>query len=141
MIAIYQAQNSIDAHLLRGLLAQRGIRARVTGEFLQGGAGELPAGGVVSVMVDEDHAELARSVVREFEDNMRIDPDWEEAGWQIETHALADAERREHRDAFRRTRLFESPEPDTEYWLWTGAAGLAAIALAGWMLHQLQLAT
>jgi hypothetical protein len=137
MIVIYQALNSIDAHLLRGLLAQRGVHAAVAGEFLQGGAGELPAGGVVSVVVAADDVDLARSVVREFEDNMRVDPDWEEAGWQIEAHALADADRRELRDASRRSPLFESPEVDMQYWLWTGVAGMAAIALAGWVLHQL----
>lgn len=136
MIVIYQAQNSIDAHLLRGLLAQRGVQAGIAGEFLQGAAGELPAGGVISVMVAGEDSELARTVVREFEDNMRIDADWEEAGWQIDAQAVTE-DRRERGEAPRRPRLFESPEVDTEYWLWTGAAALAAIALAGWILHQL----
>lgn len=137
MVVIYQAQNSIDAHLLRGLLAQRGIDAGVAGEFLQGGAGELPAGGVVSVTVAEDEAELARTVVSEFEDNMRTDPDWEAAGWQVETHTVGETDRGERGEPLHRNRLFESPDFDRQYWLWTGAAGLGAIALAGWILHRL----
>lgn len=142
MIVVYQAQNSIDAHLLRGMLEQRGITASVTGEFLQGGAGELPAGGVVGVSVADADAESARQVVNEFETNLQTEVDWDEAGWQIESHTLPDAgrdgDRPGSRGGGRESPLFESPEFDRQYWLWTGAASLAAIALVGWVLYRLQ---
>ena len=44
MKVIYQAENAIDANLLKGWLEQDGIMAFVNGEFLQGGVGELPQG-------------------------------------------------------------------------------------------------
>jgi hypothetical protein len=53
MRIVYRAANIVDAHLVRGVLETHGIRAFVTGEFLTGGAGELPAAGLVSVMVSD----------------------------------------------------------------------------------------
>ncbi len=67
LIAIYEAETSVDAHLLRGLLEQRGVPAHVVGEYLQGGVGELPAFGLVRVLVAEEHAGEAREVVEAFE--------------------------------------------------------------------------
>lgn len=51
------------AHMLDG----HGIAAHVLGEQLQGGVGELPAGGFIKLMVaDEDHAQ-ARALILEWE--------------------------------------------------------------------------
>jgi len=50
------------------LLQQSGIRGHVEGEYLQGGIGELPAAGLVNVVVEDDEqAERARAVIREWE--------------------------------------------------------------------------
>ena len=58
MRRVYQAENTIDAHLVRGALEQYGIPAWVFGDYLTGGVGELPAFGLVEVHVaDERHAE------------------------------------------------------------------------------------
>lgn len=58
MRRVYQAENSIDAHLVRGALEQYGIPAWVFGDYLTGGVGELPVFGLVEVHVaDERHAE------------------------------------------------------------------------------------
>lgn len=49
------------------LLQQQGLQGRVDGEYLQGGVGELPAAGLVRVVVDEADYEAARAVVTAFE--------------------------------------------------------------------------
>jgi hypothetical protein len=53
MRIVYQAENVIDAHLVKGALEAAGIPAHVAGEFLTGAIGELPALGLVNVMVPE----------------------------------------------------------------------------------------
>ena len=42
MKKIYSAATLPDAHLVRGLLGQAGIEAKVFNEKLQGGMGEIP---------------------------------------------------------------------------------------------------
>lgn len=57
MKTLYQAANAVEAHMILDLLRQEGITGHVLGEHLQGAVGELPAAGLVRVMVDEaDHA-------------------------------------------------------------------------------------
>lgn len=66
MRRVYQAENSIDAHLVRGALEHHGIPAFVFGDYLAGGIGELPVFGLIEVHVaDERHAE-AEAFVREL---------------------------------------------------------------------------
>ncbi|MGB5225179.1 MAG: DUF2007 domain-containing protein [Arenicellales bacterium] len=67
MTKIYSAQNAIDAHIVKGMLEQQGIQARVNGEYLQGGIGELPLIGLVTVSVAEEDYEKALEVLREYE--------------------------------------------------------------------------
>lgn len=67
MRTIYRAENLIDAHLVRGALEQAGIAAFVTGEYLTGAAGQLPAFGLVEVRVAEVEQAAAESVVRAVE--------------------------------------------------------------------------
>ena len=67
MTKIYSAQNAIDAHIVKGMLEQQGIQARVNGEYLQGGIGELPLIDLVTVSVAEEDYEKALEVVREYE--------------------------------------------------------------------------
>ena len=82
MKVIYQAENAIDANLLKGLLEQDGIMAFVSGEYLQGGVGELPMGGLITVSVTETELEAAMRIVADFqkintapvEDETRWDP-------------------------------------------------------------------
>ena len=49
------------------LLQQSGIPGHVEGEYLQGGIGELPAAGLVNVVVADEQAERARAVIRDWE--------------------------------------------------------------------------
>lgn len=67
MKTVYVATNSLDAHVVRGLLESRGIEAIVLGDYLQGGIGELPAFGVVEVRIPETEYDAARAVVAEYE--------------------------------------------------------------------------
>lgn len=67
MKTVYVAQNSIEAHLVRGLLESHDIGAIVLGDYLQGGMGELPAFGVVEVRVDESDYDAARALIVEYE--------------------------------------------------------------------------
>lgn len=67
MKSVYTAQNSIDAHLVKGLLSNHGIDALVTGDFLQGGLGELPAFGLVEVRVSPQDESRARAIIHAFE--------------------------------------------------------------------------
>jgi hypothetical protein len=67
MKRIYQAANSIEAHMIVHLLGQTGISAHIQGEHLQSGAGELPLGNLVAVAVADEDAEAATTIVREWE--------------------------------------------------------------------------
>jgi len=66
MRAIYEPAHSIEANLIVGLLQQFGIEAHIAGEYLQGGAGELPAFGLMRVMVADCDAEAARQLIEEW---------------------------------------------------------------------------
>ncbi|MDP2247248.1 MAG: DUF2007 domain-containing protein, partial [Nitrosomonadales bacterium] len=66
MRSIYEPAHSIEANLIVDLLNQIGIKAHIAGEYLQGGAGELPAFGVMRVMVEDKDAESARQLIDEW---------------------------------------------------------------------------
>jgi len=67
MKTVFEASNGVEAHMMLHLLQQQGLQGRVDGEYLQGGVGELPAVGLVRVVVDEADYEAARAVVVAFE--------------------------------------------------------------------------
>ena len=67
MVRIYEAANSTEAHIVRGLLESRGIQSRVEGEYLQGAMGELPAAGLAAVSVEEDDVEEALRLIGEYD--------------------------------------------------------------------------
>jgi Putative prokaryotic signal transducing protein len=51
MRALYDAENVVDAHLVKHALEAAGISAFIRGEYLTGALGELPMHGVVQVCV------------------------------------------------------------------------------------------
>ncbi|GAB3731383.1 DUF2007 domain-containing protein [Luteimonas pelagia] len=63
MQVVYEAAHLVDAHLVRHALEAAGIPAHVRGEALVGGIGELPAGGLVAVLVPAAAWPEARAVV------------------------------------------------------------------------------
>lgn len=67
MIEVYGPQNNLEAYLLQGLLAQHGVESQLQGEYLQGGMGELPMAGNVSLMVAPEQAGKARELLAQYE--------------------------------------------------------------------------
>ncbi|MCQ9374083.1 DUF2007 domain-containing protein [Methyloversatilis sp. XJ19-13] len=67
MKTLYEAASLVEAHLLKDLLAQEGVPAVIHGEFLQGGMGELPAAGLIRLMVDDHHYGAGRAVIERWE--------------------------------------------------------------------------
>ena len=63
MKTLYQAANAVEAHMLLDLLKQEGISGHIFGEHLQGAIGELPANGLVRLVVDEGDYASARTVI------------------------------------------------------------------------------
>ncbi len=51
MKIVYQAENIIDANLVKNALEAAGIVSFVSGQYLTGAAGELPLNALVNVMV------------------------------------------------------------------------------------------
>lgn len=67
MIKIYEAANGVDAHLICNLLQNEGLHARIDGEYLQGGIGDLQASGLVRVMIEESELEQGREIIHSWE--------------------------------------------------------------------------
>jgi hypothetical protein len=70
MVVVYEAENAIEAHMLRARLAQTGIAAEISGEYLLGALGDLPARDLVRLLVPEEDFAEARAVVADFEDDL-----------------------------------------------------------------------
>lgn len=71
----YEATNSIEAYILKGLLETYEINAFVQGEHLHSGAGELPMSGFVRVVVDNADYENARKIIQDWENALPINTD------------------------------------------------------------------
>lgn len=68
-VAIYKAENPIEAHLIRGLLEAEAIPVRLSGEALVGAIGELPTDvGQLEVLVPRGYSVRARGLVQAYED-------------------------------------------------------------------------
>jgi len=63
----YRAESLIDAHLVKDALERADIPAFVSGEYLTGAVGQLPALDYVAVLVPEASLPVAERVVREVE--------------------------------------------------------------------------
>ena len=67
MHTIYRAENLFDAHLVKDALEHADIPAFISGEYLTGAVGQLPAMDYIAVMVPESSVEIASGIVREVE--------------------------------------------------------------------------
>jgi len=76
VIRLCTAANLPEAHLLRHLLAEAGIRARILNEHAQGGTGELPFTQTWPELWLEDERDLVRAdeVRRRFEQARELPP-------------------------------------------------------------------
>jgi hypothetical protein len=72
MVKIYNARDTIEAHIIRGMLKAHGIEAYVNGFYLQGGVGDLAAHDYASVSVGNNDVDQARKLVKEY-DNQEIE--------------------------------------------------------------------
>ena len=71
---VYECTLAVEAHMICDLLSQAGISARIEGEFLQSGGGELPLGNLVKVRVDPARAAEAREVIADWEKQQPVEP-------------------------------------------------------------------
>ncbi|WP_233841134.1 DUF2007 domain-containing protein [Dyella sp. 2HG41-7] len=67
MRIVYRAQNLIDAHLVKDALEGADVPAFISGEYLTGGVGQLPALDYVAVLVPESSVDVAEKIVREID--------------------------------------------------------------------------
>lgn len=63
MQCVYNAADLIDAHLVLHRLQDAGITAQVLGQYLTGGIGELPLGGYLRVVVDDQDFDAAMAAL------------------------------------------------------------------------------
>lgn len=70
LVKLYSAEDSIEAHLLKHMLEQQEIPVYITGEHLESGIGELPAGGIVDVWVIDEFLADAEEVLEDFFDTL-----------------------------------------------------------------------
>jgi hypothetical protein len=75
MQRIYEAANSLEAHMIVHMLTEAGLQAHIQGEHLQSGAGELPLGGLVGVAVEDEDVSAASRLIREWEARTVSPPD------------------------------------------------------------------
>ena len=73
MMTVYHASNSIEAYLIKNLLEQQEIAAYVFGDYLQGGVGEIPAIGLVTVNVSHSDYTRAKEIVDEWDASVIIE--------------------------------------------------------------------
>jgi uncharacterized protein YdbL (DUF1318 family) len=66
MQRIYEPQDLMEGELLLGMLASEGIDAYLTGQHLAGAVGELPAAGLLGVMVEDAQAHSARQLIAAY---------------------------------------------------------------------------
>jgi hypothetical protein len=66
----YRAETLIDAHLVKDALERAEIPAFVSGEYLTGAVGQLPALDYVAVLVPEASWPAAAQIVREVEQTL-----------------------------------------------------------------------
>lgn len=67
MPTVFHAASALEAHLVADLLNRSHVDARIEGEYLTGGIGELPVAGLVRVVVKEEDLALARSIIAQWE--------------------------------------------------------------------------
>lgn len=73
MRTLYEASSAVEAHMLVDVLRQQGLTAHLHGEALQGAMGELPAAGLVRLVVDDADYPAARAAIERWE-HTQVDP-------------------------------------------------------------------
>jgi len=63
MQRIYEPQDLLEGEMLLGMLASEGVDAHLAGRHLLGAIGELPALGLLGLLVHDQDAERARGLI------------------------------------------------------------------------------
>lgn len=66
MQRIYEPCDLLEAQVLIGMLGAEGIGAYIAGGHLLGAMGELPALGLLGLLVEDDQAERARQLIAAY---------------------------------------------------------------------------
>ena len=66
MQRIYEPQDLLEAELLLGMLASEGVEAHLAGRHLLGAVGELPALGLLGLLVEDEEAERAWRLIAAY---------------------------------------------------------------------------
>jgi hypothetical protein len=67
MKTLYHPANALEAHMLVHLLQQEGLSPEIQGEHLQGAIGELPAAGLLRLVVPPEQYDAGRSAIARWE--------------------------------------------------------------------------
>lgn len=67
MQCVYQADNVVEAELVKGLLEAHHITCHTGGFYLQGGVGDLAASGFAKLWVADEDAAKALALVEDYE--------------------------------------------------------------------------
>lgn len=67
MTPVYNAESELDAQLVQDLLLGSGITAHVFGPKVAGAIAEVPATGLIRVVVEDDEADLARVLIQDWQ--------------------------------------------------------------------------
>lgn len=67
MIEVYRSGDYVEGQLLKGLMEQEGLQVYLNGTALQGGLGEVPVMGHISISVNEVDLKRAQEIVEAFE--------------------------------------------------------------------------
>ena len=67
MISVYRGSDYFEAQLLKGLMEQQGLQVFLQGAALQGGMGDLPALGHLSITVNDADQQRAEEIIAAYE--------------------------------------------------------------------------
>lgn len=67
MISVYRGSDYFEAQLLKGLMEQQGLQVFLQGAALQGGMGDLPALGHLSITVNDADHQRAEEIIAAYE--------------------------------------------------------------------------
>jgi len=66
MRRIYEPASLHEAELLLAVLASEGIRGFLAGRHLLGGIGDLPAAGLLGLLVEDEEAQRAKALIAAY---------------------------------------------------------------------------
>lgn len=73
MKKLYEASSALEAHMIVEMLRQQNIIGTVEGQYLTGAMGELPASGLVRIMVEEEDFPRAEEILQAWDNSQPTD--------------------------------------------------------------------